>query len=88
MALHDSYIIIIYIKKEIYKTSKINYQPSDMKKDLKRLQEEYTWLKDVDGSILRTALDDLNNAYDRFFKGIGKYPKFKKKSINGSYRTI
>ena len=77
----------LYEKETLYKEKSINYDISDMKKDLKILQKEYEWLTSIDGSILRTSLDDLKNSYDRFFKGLSKYPNYKRKSINGSYRT-
>ena len=59
-----------------------------MKRDLVDLQIEYPWLKDVDGCILRTSLEDLDKAYDNHLKGIGKYPNYKKKGRYESYRTI
>ena len=64
-----------------------NLKFSDMKKDLKRLQEENTWLKDIDGSILRTAIDNLERGYERYYNKLSKKPKFKKYSSNQIYRT-
>ena len=77
----------LYEKTRLYREQNKSFELKDMKKDLKRLEIEYEWLTSIDGSILRTTLDDLNQAYDKFFKGISGYPKYKKKSINGSYRT-
>ena len=71
----------------MYKNKHKAYLLSEMKKDLKVLQQEYPWLKEIDGSVLRTTLDDLDKAYLRFYKKQGGYPNFKRKSINGSYRT-
>ena len=59
----------------------------EAKKSLPLLEEEYPWLREVDSTILRTTLDDLDNAYERCNKGLGGIPKFKKKSYKGSYRT-
>ena len=42
----------------------------EMKQDLVNLQKEHSWLKEVDGSILRTTLDDLDNAFTRYYKKI------------------
>jgi len=41
--------------------------------------KNYSWLYEVSGQITVKAFEDLNRAYDRFFKGITKYPKFKTK---------
>ena len=41
--------------------------------------EDYSWLKEVNSQSLQATLKDLNLAYDRFFKKISKFPKFKSK---------
>ena len=81
------YNTYLYKKIQMYKNENKNYTLYEMKKDLKELQQEYEWLKEVDGSILRTTLDDLDKSYDRFYKKQSGYPNYKRKSINGSYRT-
>lgn len=75
-------------EKERKKQEKIVYNLSDMKKDLVKLQQEYPWLKDIDGCILRTSLDDLDNSYNRFYNKKSQSPKYKKKNCRESYRTI
>ena len=59
----------------------------DASKTLKNLKEENEWLKEVDGCLVQNALKDLDKAYLNYNKGQSGYPKFKKKSLNGSYRT-
>ena len=81
------YNTYLYKKIQMYKNEHKNYNVYEMKKKLKELQQEYEWLKEVDGSILRTTLDDLDKSYDRFYKKQSGYPNYKRKSINGSYRT-
>ena len=55
--------------------------------DLKK-SPEYQWLNEIDSISLQQALRDLQNAYDRFFKKLGGYPKFKsKKDHEQKYRT-
>lgn len=57
----------------------INYSATNaMLTDLKRY-DEYSWLNEVDSTALQNSLRDLQVAYDRFFKKISKYPKFKSK---------
>lgn len=47
-------------------------------------EEEYKWLKDVSAVPLQQSLRNLNTSFDRFFKGLGQYPKFKKKKSKQS----
>jgi putative transposase len=41
--------------------------------------EKYSWLYEVSAQITVQAFEDLNTAYENFFKGLSKYPKFKSK---------
>ena len=59
----------------------------DCCKDIKALSNEYPWLKEVDSCALRTAIFDLEDAFQRFFKKQGNYPKYKSKYYKNSYRT-
>ena len=43
------------------------------------LKAERDYLKAVDKFALETACEQVDNAYQKFFKGLGGYPKFKKK---------
>lgn len=83
------FIYNYYLNEKInrYEKDKCNYNLRDMKSDLKVLQEKYEWLKEVDGCLLRTTLDDLDRAYSNFFNGFG-YPKFKSKAHHDTYRTV
>ena len=40
---------------------------------------EFAWLKEVNSQTIQAALKDLDCAYDRFFRKISKFPKFKSK---------
>ncbi len=59
----------------------------DMIKLIPSLCEEYAFLKEVDSCSLRCAVFDLINGLERFYKGKGNYPKFKRKGSKKSYRT-
>ena len=62
-------------------------QTSAMLTGLKRY-EEYSWLKQVDSMALQESLKNLDAAYQKFFKKLAKYPRFKSKhNHNQSYRT-
>ena len=51
----------------------------DNAKALTKLKKELTWLKEVNSQSLQATLKDLNLAYERFFKKISKFPRFKSK---------
>lgn len=46
------------------------------------LKSEYTWLKDVDSVAIQCAVKKLSETFDRFFKGLCHYPKFKSKKLS------
>lgn len=46
----------------------------------------YHWLSDAPGTIYTQRLRDLDKAYSNFFKGTGKFPRFKKRRYAQSVR--
>jgi putative transposase len=46
---------------------------------LPQLKKENEWLKEINSQSLQMSLRNLDNAFQRFFKKRGGYPKFKKK---------
>lgn len=56
--------------------------------DLKNLKSKYVWLKEADSTALQSSLQDLDRAYQKFFKEKTGYPKFKsKKTHRFSYKS-
>lgn len=56
----------------------------DQMKELPALKEEYPWLKDADSTSLQRTADNLEAAYNNFFRRVKAgetpgYPKFKRK---------
>jgi putative transposase len=51
------------------------------------VKPEYSWIKEtgICQKITQYAFDQLGNSYDRFFQGLAKYPRFKRKGINDSF---
>ncbi|GGA49675.1 hypothetical protein CYANOKiyG1_68900 [Okeania sp. KiyG1] len=45
----------------------------------------YPWMKNLSSKVYQYALINLGEAFKRFFKGLGKYPKFKKKGRSDSF---
>lgn len=64
-----------------YNEHKKSLSNNDLRKEFTKLRktDEYPWLKDVSSEIPQQALKDLGNAYKKFFKKQGGFPKFKKK---------
>lgn len=67
------------------KTLNYNYCSGTMK-DLKKA-DDFNWLTEVNSQTLQQSLMNLETAYGNFFKKKSKFPKFKKKSNNQSFRV-
>ena len=75
-------------QKSLYKDGKDALSCFDMIRDLKNLQVARPYLKEVDSCSLRCSLFNLDDAFKRWYKGQGEYPKFKGKyNSKRSYRT-
>ncbi len=69
-----------------YKNTKKGKTAYDQIKMIPTLLKEYPFLKEIDSCALRNSAFILDNAYQNFFNKSG-FPKFKRKGINGSYKT-
>ncbi|WP_265586181.1 RNA-guided endonuclease InsQ/TnpB family protein, partial [Cuspidothrix issatschenkoi] len=51
------------------------------------VKPEFTWIKEkgICQKITQYAFDNLGKAFQRFFKGLSEYPKFKKKGKNDNF---
>ena len=72
----------------------LNYQKEngvqksfDLCKDLKELENEHEYLKEVDSCALRCSIFDLEDGFNNFFAKRSGYPNFKRKFARTSYRT-
>ena len=82
------YNYMLNLKEKLYKFYGIRLNFARMSNVLTELKRHKTWLKSVDAVALQQCLKDLDNAYQKFFSGNSKYPKFKsKKWSKNSYRT-
>ena len=60
--------------------------PIDLHKKLvKEVKSANKWYYEASKCPPQEALRNLNNAYQRFFKGLGNLPKFKKKGVKDSF---
>jgi len=59
-----------------------------LRRDLNAIkQTEFPWMQEVTKVAPQQAIKNLGMAFNRFFKKQGKYPRFKKKGINDSFRA-
>ena len=80
------YNLLLDYKKTEWEQNRHSVGLKDMGKYLTELKakEEYFYLNDVHSKVLQQSMQDLNKAFDNFFKSLKKdksvgYPKFKSK---------
>ena len=49
------------------------------------VKPNYPWQSNLSSRVYQFAFRDLDNAYSRFFQGLGKFPRFKKKGRSDSF---
>lgn len=79
------YNLALECKQMAYAGSRVNLNCFDLIKQIPDLKKECEWLKEINSQSLQQPIRNLDNAFTRFFKGQGGYPKFKKKSDRGSF---
>lgn len=55
-------------------------------RDLTDARREIEWLAEAPAQALQQSLRDLNGAFERFFAGQGRYPRFRSKGARESFR--
>lgn len=70
-----------------YKRRQDHLSYYDMQYSLKPMKEYRPWLNDADSQALAYACRQLDNAYKRFFKHEGGFPRFHKKNGKQSYTS-
>jgi len=75
-------------KKTQWETSKIKHSKFDMIKWVTdfRKNPDFPWLQEVKCEVIQNQIDNLDSAFQGFFKG-GGYPRFKKKSNVQSFTS-
>jgi len=62
-----------------------NYNNQSLKLTQLKKQETTSWLKEINSQTLQYSLKCLDSAFNSFFKGISRYPKFKSKKTKNSF---
>ena len=73
-------------RKNKYEESKIKINVYEQLKELTDLKREKEWLREIDSCALQACVYNLDDAFQKFFKGNG-YPKFRAKGVHESFRT-
>ncbi|WP_338751570.1 RNA-guided endonuclease TnpB family protein [Bacillus sp. FJAT-52991] len=77
-------------KIEVYKNTGETLHYGEFKKSFNALKDHplFNWLKEPDKFVNECAMEQVDAAYDRFFKGQSKFPTFKSKhTSNQSFST-
>lgn len=81
------YNLALETKTMAFAGNRVNLNCFDLIKQLPDLKKECEWLKEINSQSLQAPIRNLDNAFTRFFKGQGNFPKFKKKSSGGSFNV-
>ena len=73
-------------RKNKYEESKIIVRVYEQLHELTDLKREKEWLREIDSCALQACVYNLDDAFQKFFKGNG-YPKFRAKGVHESFRT-
>ena len=90
MAQHAGYSRWVYnwglaTKIRLYQEG-IKIKSTELKKFYtNHVKPNYPWQSNLSSRVYQFAFRDLDNAYSRFFQGLGKFPRFKKKGRSDSF---
>jgi len=73
-----AYNIGLETKISAYTSAKVNLSCFDLIKQIVELKSDYEWIAECPAQAIQMSLRNLDNAYTKFFKGVG-FPKFKNK---------
>ena len=70
---------LAYRKEEYQKGNKVSYYMTQKELTKMKALEKYSWLNEVASQSLQMAIQQLDDAYKKFFKQQGGYPNYKSK---------
>ena len=70
---------LTYRKEEYQKGNKVSYYTTQKELTKMKAKEEYSWLNEVASQSLQMSIQQLDDAYKRFFRQQGGYPNYKSK---------
>ena len=76
------------IRQTLHDKFKASISKIDLDNHLVLFKELYPWLKEVNSQSLQQVNKDLDNAFQRFFKGLGKYPNKKSYPLQIEWKAL
>ena len=73
-------------RKNKYEESKTKVHVYEQLKELTDLKREKEWLREIDSCALQACVYNLEDAFQKFFRGNG-YPRFRAKGVHDSFKT-
>ena len=73
-------------RKSKYEENETKISVYEQLKELTDLKREKEWLREIDSCALQACVYNLDDAFQKFFKGNG-YPRFRAKNVHESFRT-
>ena len=73
-------------RKNKYEESKIKVHVYEQLHELTDLKREKEWLREIDSCALQACVYNLDDAFQKFFRGNG-YPRFRAKGVHDSFKT-
>ena len=70
---------LAYRKNQYEQGNKVSYYETQKELTKMKTLSQYSWLNEVASQSLQMAIQQLDDAYKRFFRQQGGYPKFKTK---------
>ena len=70
---------LAYRKGEYEQGNKVSYYITQKELTKMKAKEEYSWLNEVSSQSLQMAIQQLDDAYKKFFRQQGEYPNYKSK---------
>jgi len=80
---------LLHVKSTMYSQCRVSVSKLVLGNHIQVLKDCYPWLKDICAHSILAVNNNLDSAFQRFFKGLGEYPKeHKKKDNHFSYQYI
>jgi putative transposase len=80
------YNLALETKQTAYAGFKTNLSCFDLVKQLPELKKECLWLKEINSQSLQQAINNLDTAFTKFFKGQADFPNFKRRTARQSFQ--
>lgn len=81
------YNLALETKNMAYSGSKTSLSCFDLIRQIPDLKKECPWLNEISAQSLQHPISNLDSAFTSFFKGKAEFPKFKKRSGGGSFKS-